>query len=204
MDPVKDSVNWYVYCRNNPLKYKDPNGLETVLGVDVDDIWWMGSSNETCWEAFSRNNEKFWFMMKFVPSPQGSGTTINSDGSAAMVAANSSSGIFASIAAFLSGIFKAQGESDGYNGDNESIKKTYKSIKDSPNYPDNFESVQNGTKKHNVKDKDVLNKLRQVEKGQWKKVYKDGYVDGYKASLHYFQSESGTVFDVWVMEGWSN
>ena len=30
MDPVKDGGNWYVYCANNPLKYKDPNGLQTI------------------------------------------------------------------------------------------------------------------------------------------------------------------------------
>ena len=27
MDPVKDGVNWNVYCANNPLRYVDPNGL---------------------------------------------------------------------------------------------------------------------------------------------------------------------------------
>lgn len=28
MDPVKDGMNWYVYCSNNPLRYMDPDGLE--------------------------------------------------------------------------------------------------------------------------------------------------------------------------------
>jgi hypothetical protein len=27
MDPIKDGVNWYVYCENNPLKFVDPDGL---------------------------------------------------------------------------------------------------------------------------------------------------------------------------------
>ena len=30
-DPVRDGNNWYVYCRNNPLKYIDPFGMSTTL-----------------------------------------------------------------------------------------------------------------------------------------------------------------------------
>ncbi len=26
-DPAKDGTNWYVYCRNNPIKFVDPLGL---------------------------------------------------------------------------------------------------------------------------------------------------------------------------------
>ena len=28
-DPAGDGINWYVYCRNNPLGYVDPDGLAT-------------------------------------------------------------------------------------------------------------------------------------------------------------------------------
>ncbi|AGB40352.1 RHS repeat-associated core domain protein [Halobacteroides halobius DSM 5150] len=35
-DPVQDGWNWYTYCRNNPLKYVDPNGLDTELHVEED------------------------------------------------------------------------------------------------------------------------------------------------------------------------
>jgi RHS repeat-associated protein len=28
-DPIQDGRNWYNYCRNNPLKYVDPTGLQT-------------------------------------------------------------------------------------------------------------------------------------------------------------------------------
>ena len=28
VDPKKDGMNWFAYCRDNPLKYFDPNGLE--------------------------------------------------------------------------------------------------------------------------------------------------------------------------------
>jgi len=44
-----------------------------------------------------------------------------------------------------------------------------------------------------------------VERGDWRKVYKDGYDgSGNKVSIHYFQSESGKVFDVAAKPGWSN
>jgi len=30
VDPIRDGVNWYVYCGNNPLRYVDPSGLFTI------------------------------------------------------------------------------------------------------------------------------------------------------------------------------
>ena len=84
------------------------------------------------------------------------------------------------------------------------IKNVYNSIKDAPKYPDGFKAVQNGTKKVNINN-DVLNELRQVESGQWKKVYKDGFdANGNRISVHYFESTSGKVFDVKTKSGWSN
>jgi hypothetical protein len=35
VDPIKDGVNWYVYCGNNPLRYVDPDGLMS-LDVNVE------------------------------------------------------------------------------------------------------------------------------------------------------------------------
>ena len=85
------------------------------------------------------------------------------------------------------------------------IKNVYNSIKQAPKYPSGFKGVQNGTKKVNVKNQDVLEKLREVESGQWKKIYKDGYdSNGKEISIHYFESQSGKVFDVKVKSGWSN
>jgi len=56
-----------------------------------------------------------------------------------------------------------------------------------------------------VKNQDVLKGLREHEAGVWKKVYSDGYAsNGAKVSIHYFQSQSGKVFDVKVKNGWSN
>ncbi|GAB2025521.1 hypothetical protein [Lactovum odontotermitis] len=85
------------------------------------------------------------------------------------------------------------------------IQHTYGSIKDAPKYPENFEADKNGTGKNAVKNKKILEKLRAIEGGEWKKVYKDGYDEnGNKISIHYFQSKSGRVFDVDVKGGWRN
>lgn len=92
------------------------------------------------------------------------------------------------------------------SGDNYSeIKNTYNGIKDAPEYPEGFEGRQNGTKTNKVKNKSALSDLRQVESGEWKKIYKDGFdKQGKKISIHYFQSKSGRVFNVKVKTGWSN
>jgi RHS repeat-associated protein len=34
-DPAGDGINWYVYCRNNPLRFIDPTGLETLYSRGV-------------------------------------------------------------------------------------------------------------------------------------------------------------------------
>ncbi|MCX8670870.1 hypothetical protein J3U22_06305 [Gilliamella sp. B2865] len=88
--------------------------------------------------------------------------------------------------------------------DPNEIKHTYNSIKDSPNYPKGFRGVQNGTTKHNVNNGQALENLRKIEQGQWKKVYQNGYdSSGNRVSIHYFQSQSGRVFNVKVKPGWS-
>ncbi len=87
----------------------------------------------------------------------------------------------------------------GSNGGN--IKNVYNSIKEAPKYPKGFEPVQNGTEKIKVKNGELLDNLRKIESGEWNKIYKDGYVDGKRVSIHYFQSKSGKVFDVDVKTG---
>ena len=85
------------------------------------------------------------------------------------------------------------------------INKIYSSIKQSPKYPEGFNTRQNGTQKYNVNNQELLSKLREIEPGEWKKVYKDGFdASGNKISIHYFESKSGKVFDVDVKSGWSN
>lgn len=99
------------------------------------------------------------------------------------------------------GILGSRDDRNGFGG----LKKTYNSIKDSPKYPEGFRPRKNGTTRNTVKNKELLDKLREIESGGWKKVYKDGYNKyGDEVSIHYFQSESGTVFDVKVKTGWSN
>ena len=99
---------------------------------------------------------------------------------------------------------KGTGDGERGNSSNE-LKDVYNSIKDSPDYPKEFEAVKNGTTKNTIKNKELLDKLREIESGKWTKVYKDGYnSSGNKISIHYFQSQSGKVFNVKVKPGWSN
>ncbi|MGA8942889.1 MAG: pre-toxin TG domain-containing protein [Thermoactinomyces sp.] len=59
---------------------------------------------------------------------------------------------------------------EGINGGGGELKHVYNSIKDAPKYPKGFKGVKNGTKKVNVKNKNVLDKLRKVESGKWYKL----------------------------------
>ncbi len=82
-------------------------------------------------------------------------------------------------------------------------KKIYKSIKDAPNYNRNFVKVQNGIKKVNINNKGLLQELNKIGSG-WKKVYQNGWINGQKVSLHYFQDASGKIFDFKIKYGkWS-
>lgn len=83
------------------------------------------------------------------------------------------------------------------------MKEIFKSIKESPKYPEGFEHVE--TKKVKINNNRALEELRKVESGEWKKIYKNGYDQyGNEISIHYFQSKSGKVFDVKVKDGWSD
>ncbi|MCX4024712.1 RHS domain-containing protein [Endozoicomonas sp. SM1973] len=84
-------------------------------------------------------------------------------------------------------------------------KEVFNSIKDSPKYPKGFRARHNGTTTHTVKNKELLEVLRQHEAGKWQKVYKDGFdAQGNRISIHYFRSQSGKVFDVKTKNYWSN
>lgn len=69
------------------------------------------------------------------------------------------------------GILGSRDDRNGFGG----LKKAYNSIKDSPKYPEEFRPRKNGTTRNTVKNKELLDKLREIESGGWKKVYKDGY-----------------------------
>lgn len=85
------------------------------------------------------------------------------------------------------------------------IMEIYNSITESPNYPKGFTNVQNGCTKNKMKKLKLLDKLREIEPGEWKKVYRDGYDEnGEEVSIHYFESRSGKVFNVKTVDEWSN
>ena len=84
------------------------------------------------------------------------------------------------------------------------IQKTHNSIRQAPSYPANFKPVQNGTTRNVIKNTELLEQLRSIEPGQWSKVYKDGFVGSDRVSLHYFESQSGRIFNFKVKQGWSN
>jgi hypothetical protein len=88
---------------------------------------------------------------------------------------------------------------------NKAMQNVFNSIKESPNYPRGFRMAKNGTKKNTATNKDRIFMLRSIEPGTWKKVYKDGYdANGKHISIHYYESETGRVYDVKIKHRWSN
>jgi len=85
----------------------------------------------------------------------------------------------------------------------DGLKNVYRGVRNAPGYPSNFRAAQNGTTRGPVNNKELLEKLREIEPGNWQKVYKDGWLGGDKVSLHYFESPSGQVFNFKVKPGWS-
>lgn len=83
----------------------------------------------------------------------------------------------------------------------EKIEHVYPGKRQSPNWPEDFEF--DHVKKVKVNDRRLLSQLRKIERGRWMKVYENGYVGGREASIHYFESPSGKVFDLKVKSGWS-
>ena len=65
---------------------------------------------------------------------------------------------------------KGKGDGERGNSSNE-LKDVYNSIKDSPDYPKEFEAVKNGTTKNTIKNKELLDKLREIESGKWTNAY---------------------------------
>ena len=55
VDPIQDGLNWYVYCNNNPLSFKDPTGLNSAL-VNFRDM--AGGNGHS--SAFVQNSKGYW------------------------------------------------------------------------------------------------------------------------------------------------
>jgi hypothetical protein len=64
-------------------------------------------------------------------------------------------------------------------------------VKSAPGYPQNFTTTLGAMKatttRNTASNKALLEQLRQIETGNWQKVYKDWWVGSEKVSLHYFQ-----------------
>ena len=60
-DPVQDGRNWFVYCANNPLGYRDPSGLKiTVKTRSEDDFYrFIDEAIENFEMRFRESFEKF-------------------------------------------------------------------------------------------------------------------------------------------------
>ncbi|MDR1157269.1 MAG: hypothetical protein LBK75_03040 [Oscillospiraceae bacterium] len=95
---------------------------------------------------------------------------------------------------------------DNIAGAGKQIENVFTSIRKAASYPNGFESARNGLKKITINNSELLENLRKIEPGEWKKIYQDGYVDGSKVSIHYFQhTKTGKIFDVKSYFGkWSN
>lgn len=225
------SQNLYTYVHNNPLRYIDPSGHLPAEPYDAQELRRL-LKDARVKTNFNRKNKNYqvykdfiWDRYDFVSfmgknrynylydlltgtSPYDNSEGIASWGRDQLVSAYIEAKEAEYIAYFALGMVgslggKNKGSKNG-KGKGE-LKHIYDSIKKSPTYPKGFKGVQNGTRKNNINNMDVLNELRKVEPGQWRKVYKDGYnAKGRKISIHYFESSSGKVFDVKVKSGWSN
>ena len=83
------------------------------------------------------------------------------------------------------------------------LKNVYNRKTDSPNWPQGFTQVDESIRVK-VKNEALLNQLRDIEPGKWMKIYENGYLsDGSMASIHYFRSPRGKIFNLKVKFGWS-
>jgi RHS repeat-associated protein len=80
---------------------------------------------------------------------------------------------------------------------------TYDDIYAAPEFdPANFQPIVEY--QDTIYNDPLYRQLQSVEPGEWVKVYDNGWLDGEKVSYHYFRSPSGRVFNVKLIEGWSD
>jgi RHS repeat-associated protein len=194
------SLNRFAYASDNPVTETDPSGH---------DDWWRPDAGG--------------FDTGLTDVPNSSGSTDNNcfssgngflAGNAINVVGCGNMPMLSEIAVqvqtpsgpvSVSGIAASMSPSGGGSGSNDKPTEIFQGKKLSPNWPGDFvRAAGNALRKVNIKDRDLLSKLRDIEKGDWKKVYEDGYSENRRVSVHYFQSPSGQVFDLQVHPGWSN
>lgn len=216
------SQNLYTYVHNNPLRYIDPSGhfaFETSDKVELknllDEAKEKSKSNRKnkyykIYKDFIRdrydfvsimgeNRYNYLFDLLTGTSPYTNNAGISSWARAQLLDEYQVSKEAEYIALLAMGFLPANGAG------NKGLQNVYKSIKAAPLYPQGFLAAKNGTVKNKVNNTELLEELRAIEPGTWNKIYKDGVnANGKKISIHYFQSQSGQVFNVKVKNGWSN
>jgi hypothetical protein len=186
-------LNLYTYCENDPIIYSDPTGNYAAYVVQALESPY---GQEIIAAAKALGMKVGQYVSLYGPLIENK----------AIAAVDKGKKVVSKGSKWLKGKLSSSGGQDPnkFKGTSK-LKNVYRSRKEAPNFPKGFKTVKNGLKKVNIKNRDVLNQLRKVESGTWKKVFKDGYdASGRKISIHYFESASGKVFDVKVKSGWSN
>jgi RHS repeat-associated protein len=117
---------------------------------------------------------------------------------------SASGGLSSLMSALSGGSGQGGGKPPEADGKPPELKQVFEGVKNAPGYPANFVAKAGATTRNVVKDKALLEMLREHEAGEWAKVYKDGWIGGQRASLHYFQSRTGKIFNFKIKWVWSN
>ncbi|WP_253685074.1 MULTISPECIES: RHS repeat domain-containing protein [unclassified Treponema] len=218
------NLNVYHYSGNNPIRYSDPDGKDWLdwvqggldaiglipgVGEFADGINGVISLGRGDYVSAGLS---FASMIPIIGDAVGKGGKAtkqlvkHSDeivGLTKQVVKNSDN-IAAGISKAINRVDDVYDVTKAVTKSDNTIKNIYKSIKDAPKYPKGFQAIRGQTLVNKVNNGKLLDNLRKVEPGNWKKVFKNGYDKaGNKISIHYFESESKKVFDVKVIDGWS-
>ena len=217
------NINVYHYGGNNPIRYSDPDGKDWLDWVQggLDAIGLIPGVGEfadgiSCVISLGRGDYvsaglSFASMIPIIGDAVGKGGKAtkqlvkHSDEIVGLTkqVVNNSDNIATGISKAINRVDDVYDVTKAVTKSDNTIKNIYKSIKDAPKYPKGFQAVRGQTLANKVNNGKLLDNLREVEPGNWKKVFKNGYDKaGSKISIHYFESESKKVFAVKVIDGW--